>query len=379
MQGRKERSTGAGALFLAVIALLSFSCTRESPHIGDEIESGLFSKKIKPVDVTGFPVLSREVPLVLTVAGKTEAADRFNARAPADLKVDRVLVEEGGRVEAGAPLVRFDDEILRLRLAKAQADLQEAEAALAVDNDLLNNREQLVADGKLTPAEAQGLDEKVRLRQATMDRARTEIELYERDTDQVQVSSPIEGLVTKRHVTEGANVIEGQDLVEVVRLDPIRFHLRVPVEAAAALNGSANNAVDVSVRFPLLNGKNFSADVASIGAEAGEQAGGVEVKLAIPNSDYALKTDMKGEAVIKTQAKRKVYPVADSALIRTDKTAHVFKMDGGRARKVAVELGESFNGQPTIVRGVSDGDTLIAPVDPDLKDGALVRLDTAPK
>ena len=122
-------------------------------------------------------------------------------------------------------------------------------------------------------------------------------------------------------------------------------------------------------------------NVSAIGAgvddeEALPRSGGagVEVKIKIPNSDQALKADMRGNVVIRTQGKRKTFPIPETALVRGDRSVYVYRIDGNKAKKVAVELGDPHNGQPTITKGVSVGDTIVALSEEDLRDGATVEV-----
>jgi RND family efflux transporter MFP subunit len=326
----------------------------------------------RPIAVTAFTVAAREIPLVIKATGRTEAADRYEAKAPADIKVQKIFVEEGVRVEAGDPLVRFDDEEVRLKLAKARAELREAEAALDLNNFQQQNRERLIAEEKMSEEEAELLERKIAYYEATVERAKAEIELYEKSGELEQLNSPIAGTVVKRTVSEGADVAEDTPLLEVVRLDPIRFVFAVPVEAVTALDRGA----EIAVRFPSIGGQEFSGEIANVGALANAEAGGVEVKLNLANPDLFLKAELPGEVVIRTQGRKKVLPVVESALVKTEKSTYVYKIEGSRVRRVAVELGEPYNGQPTIEKGVNEGDLIVSSAEEELKDGMVVEVQT---
>lgn len=360
----------------ALVAHLVFSsCTAEDPNLDNVPIARFFKSPPKQVTVEAFPVEVREVPIIITASGKTEVADRYEAKMPAaGIKVQKIFVEEGARVESGAPLVKFDDEIVRLRLAKARAEVQEAEAAIAHDNFLSTNREQLIADGKMSVVEANGLDESLRLHQATLDRAKVEIDLHEAETDLDQLNSPIAGIVTQRNLSNGGEGVEGQLILEVVRLDPIRFVFTIPVDAAPALE----NGPGISIRFAALPGQELTGEVFTVGVEAkAEGGGGVPVKLNVPNPDLVLKADMKGDVVIRTQAKKKVFPIVDTALLKTEKSHYVFKIEGNKLKKTAVEIGEPYNNQPTVTKGLVEGEVIAAVVDDNLvslQDGAVVEV-----
>lgn len=332
---------------------------------------------LAPVPVTAFVVVSRDVPLVINAEGKTEATDRYQAKAPADIKVQKILVEEGDRVQPGDGLVKFDNEKAKLKLNFARAEIREAEAELADANYQDNNRDQLLDEGKISEIELGGLEERISLNQAKLERAKAEVDLHEGATDQGQLNSPIAGIVTKRHASEGSDMAEGEVLVEVVKLDPIYFTFNVPVDSVTAIEKGA----EVAAKFPSLGEQEFSGEIAVIGSGVDDEealpmsgGAGVPVKLKIANADQALKADMRGNVVIRTQGKRKIFPVPETALVRGDRSVYIYRVDGNKAKKVAVELGDPSNGQPTIIKGLSVGDTIVALSEEDLRDGAIIEI-----
>lgn len=369
--------------------LFLVACTAEGPSQKNE-EAGSLRAASRPIPVTALRVTAREVPLVIVRPGKTEASDRYEAKAPADIKIQKIFVEEGQRVEAGEPLIKFDDEEGRLKLAKARAELKEAEAAMDLYNvpptvirervveeegGGVEGREEEVGGfrGGGEPGEEEMQEKRAALYQATAERARAEIDMYEHTSELTQLNSPISGTVTKRHVTEGTNAAEDQPLVEVVRLDPVRFVFTVPVGELQALEKGA----EISVRLPSLPGQEFTGEIFNIGAEAQAESQGVEVKLNIVNTDLALKAEITGEVVVRTQAKKKIIPVVEAALVKTEKSTYVYKIEGNHVKKVAVELGEPYNGQPAVERGLAEGDLIVAPVEEEMKDGTLVEVQSA--
>ncbi len=335
-------------------------------------ESSFLKLPRKTPSVVTAPVQTREVPLVITKTGTTQASDRFQAKAAANLKVQKILVEEGAKVQAGDALVKFDDQVVRLRVNKAQAEIKEAEAGLEYMNFLQQNKDKLVQDEKMSAAEADGLDERTALYQAVLDRAKAEIELYEGDDASEQINSPIAGIVTKKGTSDGSDVASEQVLLEVIRLDPIKFVCNVPVTAAA----SVEKGVDFSVRFKAFPGQDFTGQVASIGAESKSEADTVEVAVELPNPELQLKSDMRGEIVLRTRDTQKIITVPESALLRAEKNTSAFKLDGKHVKKVTIDPGDASEGRVAVEKGLAEGDLVVLNPDEDLKDGMEVEATT---
>jgi len=320
--------------------------------------------------VTPYTVQAREIPLVIAQTGRTEAMDRFEAKAPSTARILKIFVEEGAKVQAGDPLIKYNDDEIRLRLTRARAEIKEAEAAISDDNYMIKNREKLITEEKLSELVNEGLDGKLSLHQATLERAKADVDLYDKVSELEQVNSPIPGLVTKKAVSDGAEVQADQVLLEVVRFDPIQFVFPAPIEAVGALEKGAEIAVHV-IGFP---GQEFTGEVLSVVADARPQANGSEVKIKIPNPDFTLKPDIPGDVIVRTQAKKKIFPISGEALFKTEHSTYVFKIEGDKVKKLPVDLGEPYNNQPAIVRGVAEGDVIVGSGVEGLQDGSLIEV-----
>lgn len=354
------------------LLLVVLLCSCQSRSLEREGKS-LFSKKETKVTPVSVVTLTRhEIPLVIRTQGKTEASDRFQAKAPdGGGRIDRLFVQEGQKVEPGEPLVKFSDSELRLKLELAKSEITEAEAGLNEAKYQKENRDRLLEQQKLTDLEVEGLDEKVALYEATIDRARDEIDLYESQLDNLQIHSPIAGLVTKKEATEGEEVEEGKVLVEVVKIDPLRFAFNIPLEAAGALEKGA----PVTVKFSSLGNRDIAGEILLIGTEAGAE-GTVGVKLSFPNETMALKTEMAGEVTLSPPLTKKVVVVPPAALIKSERSTYVYKVIGEKVKKTAVTLEEENGGQVTVTRGLEEGDRIVSSNPEALEDGETIEIQT---
>ncbi|HSA58679.1 MAG TPA: efflux RND transporter periplasmic adaptor subunit [bacterium] len=377
-------------LFLVVLASLLASCGGgKKPGDEGKPSASLFKKALqKPMGVTTAVAVARDVPLVLTEDGKSEASDRYQAKAPGRVKVQKILVEEGARVQPGDALVSFRDETLSLKINLAQAEIREAEAGIAAFGSPERpqapaNPVQNTEEGEIPAAVAEGNGENVNtsearrdLYQAQMDRARAQLDLYEKLRDFSELVSPITGTIGRIEVGEGNDALEDQVILEVVRLDPLTFAFRMPVDEVSATERGA----EIVVKFNAFPGQEFPAEVASVGTEGGSSNGGVEVKLKVANPDLTLKTDLQGTVEIRTQQRRKIVSVPEAAIVKTERSSYVYKVAGEKAQRVAVDIGTSSGGQVEIEKGLADGDTIIVSAEEGmdaLRDGAPVELQAA--
>jgi RND family efflux transporter MFP subunit len=358
---------------------------------GGKASTSLFKKAVQKTEgVTTYVVTAREAPLTITEDGKTEASDRYQAKAPGNVKIEKIFVEEGARVQPGDPLVKFNDETIALKLAVAQAEIKEAEAGLAAFGNGSNpppreppppstGEEGANAEGAppstasptVTP---ENLNEsRTNLYQAQLDRAKAEVDLYEKESDLQQLNSPIAGVVGPHQVSEGASASEDQVMLEIVKLDPLDFTFQISSNEVSYLEKGS----EIVVKLASFSGQEFPAEVASVGSEANSGNGRIAVKLQIANPDLNLKGDLKGSVEVRTTARRKVVAVPEAAVVKTEHSAYLYKLAGNKTQRVAVDLGISNGGQVEIEKGIAEGDTIIISAEDGmeaLSDGATVEV-----
>ncbi|MBI2083453.1 MAG: efflux RND transporter periplasmic adaptor subunit [Deltaproteobacteria bacterium] len=328
-------------------------------------------KKIIPIET--LMITKKEIPLTVQEKGQAEAPDRFELAAPeGGGKVAQIFVEIGQTVAEGDPLIRFDDEELKLKLDLARSQIDEAEAGLEDARYKERNRQRLLEALSLTEAESEGLEEKIAHFEAQLNRAKNEVELFEKQLQNIQVTSPISGIVTKRSVTVGTPVEKAEKLLEVIRISPIWFTFSVPLEVV----GAFEKGNLVTIRIPELENRELSGEVLVVGAEASTE-GRVQIKLSIPNENILLKSGMGGEVVHRTSLKKTIMTIPEKALIRTERSTYVYKVIGERVKKAAVKIEEGQNNEVTLTRGLSEGDLIAISNIEELKNGAMVEITTA--
>jgi len=360
------------------ITLFSLGCQEAS------LDNEVLNKR-EATPVTVLKVSTRELPITVQGKGKTEPSDRFKAKAPeGGGRVKEVLVETGQRVDPGDPLALFEEEMLRAKLDVARAQIAEAEAGLE-EIRVTGRTPERKPEGEeepLTPLEKTGEEqeegeETAQARnaryEATRERAKKEIELFEKQLDRLKVLSPIAGVVTEKNATAGSELKEGDPLMEVVRIDPIWFTFEVPLQAA----GGFRTGDSVPVRFSELSKGEVTGEVLMVGLEAGKE-GGVKIKVKIPNEDYRIKGGIGGEVATDTVLKKPVVTVPNAALIRTERSVYLFKVIGDRARKVPIKIEGEAGGDPIIIKGVDVGDQIVISDLKELKDGTLVEIAANP-
>jgi multidrug efflux pump subunit AcrA (membrane-fusion protein) len=200
---------------IAAIAAIAIGCSSGFAQFGGGTPSG--TPAAKPVE--GKPAIIERAPLILRDSArfqiplKLEAAKTVHVSARVDGVVATLLTKLGERVQAQAEVARLESQERQLELSKAQAALRAAQA------------ERTAASGNSVPAA-----------EARVEEAKGGVELAALRLDYCNLRTPLSGIVTQVHVTEGQFVRAGDPIVTVV--DPLKLRIDVPVDGKTVTPGA---------------------------------------------------------------------------------------------------------------------------------------------
>ena len=187
--------------------------------------------------VTLETVQKRDLEAIVTASGKIDPKKTVNISAQTMGRVTKLSVEEGDRVKAGQFLLQIDPVTAeaavrrdvaavagaRTALEQSRTGLQSARANLEVAQQALKRQKELNAAGLTTRESLERAQADVDVREADL-RAR-EQEIKNRETQlnqqeaglvssqhtlkQVRFEAPFDGIVTRRNIEEGENVMVG--------------------------------------------------------------------------------------------------------------------------------------------------------------------------
>ena len=368
-----------------------------------------------PVDVA--PVARGPLRVTVDEEGETRVRDRFTITAPTAGRLLRSELDAGDAVEPGMLIARIEPLPLDprthagalARLEAAEATLSAARARVALTNAALEQArrsaaraEQLREKGTLS---AEGYElamlEQTRQEQesaaarfaadaaehdaeatraallATQDSAAETAPARgdKRPSSRVEVRSPAAGRVlrvleeSERIIAAGTPLLEIGDpdslelVIDVLSTDAVRIHpsARVIVE-----EWGGDGALEASVRRVEPSG---FTKVSALGVE--EQRVNVIADLAEPNP--ALGDGYRFEARIVVWEGPDVLQVPASALFRQAGAWSVFVVEGRRARRREVTIGQRGGFAAEIREGLSPGETVVLYPSDRLADGVRIR------
>ncbi len=173
----------------------------------------------------------------------------------------------------------------------------------------------------------------------------------------VTITSPIDGMIQTLDVRTGMSIGMGMTLAQIVGIDPVWLEIAVPESQAA----SVKTGQTLEARFSAYPGDKFAGRVITVLPETNADTRTLKVRAEFPNPDRRLRPGMFAQARIETANDEALLWVPTEAVIRTGKRDVVIVDKGeGTFLPVEVEIGPESSGKTVILRGLDEGQTIVA-------------------
>jgi multidrug efflux pump subunit AcrA (membrane-fusion protein) len=187
-----------------------------------------FLRSSQPAQETAQPPDLNRVPA--RVYGKVEPEGReVFVSSPVTRKVVRIFVSEGDRVKQGQPLLSLESDVERAQLEVSLARVESLRKALAISQDILKRRENLYAKNADTEYSSTQARLQVELDQSNLALAEKEVGLAKATLEQLELRSPIDGVLYKFDIRLGETLTSG-DASNIILGSP-ELWVRLSVEA----------------------------------------------------------------------------------------------------------------------------------------------------
>lgn len=295
-----------------------------------------------PMPVETVTLKPQSLAAGLQTVGSLRADESVVVRPEIAGRINRIHFIEGGRVSAGQPLFTLDGSLAQASLNEANANIENSRRAAARAGQL--SKEKLIAQADYDRARAAlGVD------RARVASARTAL-------SKMTLRAPFSGQVGLREVSVGEFVNVGQDLVTLVRLDPIEVDFSVPEIAL----GQLRNGQKVRVVVDAFPDDNFGGVVTAIDPVIDPDSRSARLRAQIPNPDGRLKPGQFAKLQLDTGTDTAdALLVPEQALMQDGDTRFVYTVVDGKARKTVIKTGARIPGMVQVVQGLKTGDVVI--------------------
>jgi len=355
-----------------VFVMLWFGFTRKEPQkveqkrvVPVEVEAVNTGSIEEMTELTGWIKANQVVDVASKVAGRVESLRIVSEQgAP-------VPVEEGVAVKKGQQVAVIDHDVYVAQVEAAKATVQASEVGLA---DAEREKKRITALYEGGSATQQNRDKAVtaaELAVASLNTAKANLELAQINLRESTIVSPIDGIVTAKHIDEGNLIRIGDRIVTVA---DIRI-VKVVVTVAEKYGGGIVAGMPAKIKVDTFADRVFDAQVYSVYPALDTQTHAIQIEIRLDNNEMLLKPGMFARVTLVMRAKKDVVVVwRDVVLGGKIDEPYVYVAENGIAHKRIVKLGITQADRCEITKGLKPGEKLVVNGMHSLKDGVSIEL-----
>ncbi|MDO8747536.1 MAG: efflux RND transporter periplasmic adaptor subunit [Candidatus Omnitrophota bacterium] len=201
------------------------------------------------------------------------------------------------------------------------------------------------------------------------------VALVERDEtglkyELAKVSSPIYGIVGKVFLDKGENILAQSTPVALV-VDALEVVVRIGIPEQDI--SYISKGLKAMLKLDSYPGEVFTGEVSKASEVLDAATRTLDVEIILANPDNKLKSGMFARIDILAGKRERVLALPQDALSKEDSSYYAFVVEGGKAKKVKVEIGIS-NDKVEILKGLEENQKVIVFGQQGLRDGALVKV-----
>ncbi|WP_454910835.1 efflux RND transporter periplasmic adaptor subunit [Stutzerimonas chloritidismutans] len=173
----------------------------------------------------------------------------------------------------------------------------------------------------------------------------------------ITISTPIGGVLQELDVREGMTLAAGAPLARINGLDSVWLEVAVPEAQSQGIRVGQR----ATARLPALPGQLIEGEITAVLPEANAASRTLRVRVELPNPDGLLRPGLTAQASLAGGDDASVLLLPGEAVIRTGRRSLVMLAEpGGRYRPVEVETGRESGSQTVILRGLEEGQQVVA-------------------
>ncbi len=313
------------------------------------------------------------VPVEVATVARRPISASYSGTAPLEARAEsqvvaktsgialQVMAEEGQRVRAGQPLVKLDDDRLRLQAAQAAVQVRKLEANYRRAAQLAEQRMVSASD--------------VDQLRYDLENARAALRLVNLEQSYTSVSAPITGVVASRSIKPGNFVQINTPIFRIVDTSRLEATLNVPERELETLRAG----LPVKLQVDAIPGRTFDGTVDRVAPVVDSGSGTFRVICSFDGGGL-LQPGMFGRIAIDYDRRADAIAIPRLALLDDDSEPAVYLVRDGKVARTPLKTGY-VDGEWIEVRdGLRLGDRVVTAGKSALREGMAVQvLDTQRK
>jgi len=323
----------------------------------------------KPAAVSA-PAVSAAIVGVMSItethefSGRLEAIDHVDIRARVGGFITEANFKPGSIVKKGEVLFVIDPRPYQAEVNRAEAAVGSARAKADLAKLELVRSERLLADKAIAQREYDEKASGMKELDANMRAAVAQYDAAKLNLGYTQVTSPINGRVSKAEITVGNLVDPSAVLSSVVSTDRIYASFDGDEDTFLHVGAQAQKGEAVTVKIGLANETGFPHEgkLEFIDNQLDVRSGSVRMRATLANTDNVLVPGLFARVQLGAGANAETEAIAiNERSIGTDQDRKFVFVVGadGKAEYRAVKLGQIVDGMRVVLEGLKPGEKII--------------------
>lgn len=347
---KKQNEVSCAVLFL-ILALIQSGCGGGSRSAGNDKKD---DELVIPVEVAG--VTKGDIAAFFTGTATIEAEEETEVVAKVGGVIEKIMVEEGMYLDAGAVLAKLDDEKIAVQVAQAKANLNKMES------DYQRNIE-LHKKNLVSTEEFQRIRYEYEHQKAAFD-------LVDLDLEYTSIRTPISGVVAERLVKVGNMILPNQATFRVTGLNPLIAVLHVPERQLDKLRIGQRSRL----RVDAIEEGDFIGRIKRISPVVDPATGTIKVTVEVRDPSKRLRPGMFSRIEIVYDVHAGALMAPKDAIISEDRESAVYVVRDSVVYRKEVDIGYENTTHVEILAGLQLGDTVVTTGKGSLKDSSRVEI-----
>jgi membrane fusion protein, multidrug efflux system len=353
----------AGAAVLAVVAVASAASfwagsrnAAPQPATAAPQPAAAPAKGPPGIVVEATKVSVVKLPQSLTAVGSLRSDETTIVRPEIAGRVAQILFREGEHTAKGTVLVKLDASV-------QQADLERAKANYVLSKSKFDRAVELRNQGFISSQAKDEAENNLKVAQA-------DVELAQARLDKTAIRAPFAGTIGLRQVSVGDYVKEGQDMVNLEALDPLKVDFRVPEISMSQVKDGQG----LQITLDALPDRVYEGRVYAINPLIDANGRSIVIRAQVPNKDGKLRPGMFARVRLFTSGSKETMVVPEESLFPVGDDKYVYKVVDKKATRQKVEIGQRREGRVEIVNGLTPEDIVVTAGVIKLREGAPVSI-----
>lgn len=292
-----------------------------------------------------------------TYVGTVEASNSVSVSFGGMGTLKSLNASEGQPVKKGQLIATIDDTQVRAALSGAKASLEQA-------LDAERRMGQLHESGSLPEMQWVDVETKVSAARATYD---TRVQQLK----DCSVYAPVSGVIGKKSLNVGENVLPSEPVVTILDINEVKVQVSVPEKEIAGIS----NGMATTIKVDALGGATFNGGRIEKGVSADALTHTYNIYIYLKNPNQQLLPGMVANVHFYGEEGDEAITIPVKAVQQSaDKSLFVWTTEGGVAKRVKVELGETVGNRVVISGGgLHEGQKVVVEGYQKLSEGSKVR------